>query len=169
MPNKTIYVSSEDASLFEQAKDLAGEALSSVIAIALREYVARHQQKAKHMQEISVLVGSSNAEYEKRFVGTPLGKWQGFSNDKVWWMEGTIYRTQKNNWVVYLVTVCKASLLTNKKEWKESGDYLINPRHAELVVSNTPKDFAKKLPQDLYATLVNTFEKEEKPVEYLDI
>ncbi len=169
MPNKTIYVSEADASLFEEAKQLAGEALSSVISIALREYVARHQQKAKGMKEVSLRVGSHDVESEKRFVGSTIGKWQGFSDDKQWWMQATIYHTQKDNWAVHVITVCKASLLTDKKAWKESGDYLINPWHAELFVGTKPKDFEKKLPSDLYTTLVNLLEKEEKPVEYLDI
>src|SRR6185312_11227688 len=98
MPNKTIYVSQEDASLFEQAKELAGEALSSVIAIALREYVTRHQQRAKGMKEVTLRVGNTNAESEKKFVGSERGNWQGFSDDKVWWMQASIYSTQKGNW-----------------------------------------------------------------------
>lgn len=169
MPNKTIYVSEADASLFEEAKQLAGEALSSVISIALHEYVARHQQKAKGMKEVSVPVGMHDAESEKRFVGNSVGKWQGFSDDKEWWMQSTIYRTQKGNWAIHLVTICKASLLTDKKAWKESGDYLINPKHAELIVGTKAKDFEKKLPNELYSTLMNLMEKEEKPIEYLDI
>ena len=51
MPNKTIYVSEQDVSLFEEAKDIAGGALSSVIARALREYVSKHQKKTQGMKQ----------------------------------------------------------------------------------------------------------------------
>jgi EXLDI family protein len=169
MPNKTIYVSDSNASLFEEAKNIAGEALSSVITRALREYVGRHQKKAQGMKEVSILVGKHDAERENRFVGAVLNEWQGFSDDKEWWMTATIYRTQKGNWAVHLATICKGTLLTDKKAWKESGDYLINPRQSELLIGSTTKDFKDKLPQELYSTLTNIMEKDEKPVEYLDI
>jgi len=169
MPNKTIYVSEQDASLFEEAKNIAGEALSSVIARALREFVTRHQKKAQGMKEISLMVGKADAEQEKRFIGTQIKSWDGFSDDKVWWMRAVIYKTQKGNWVVHLSTLSKATLLTNKKAWKESGDYLINPGKSELIIGQTIKDFDHKLPHELYFILIGLMEKEEKPVEYLDI
>jgi EXLDI family protein len=169
MPNKTIYVSEKDALLFDEAKEIAGEALSSVIARALREYVARHGEKAKAMQEISVKIGSHFAEREQRFTGIRLGTWQGFSDDKEWWLNATIYQTQKGNIAVHLITVCKASLFTNKKEWKEKGDYLIDARTAVLIVGQTPEEFKTKLPKDLYHTLLEYTQKNESPVEYLDI
>lgn len=169
MPNKTIYVSEQDVTLFEKAKEIAGEALSSVISIALREYVAKHEKKAQGMKEISVRIGKSEAEREVRFVGVESGKWQGFDDSKEWWMQATIYRTQKSNWAVHLVTVSKATLLTNRRAWKASGDYLIDARNAVLHIGVTPKDFEKLLPLELHKTLVQLMDKNEKPVEYLDI
>ncbi|HEX8932105.1 MAG TPA: EXLDI protein [Patescibacteria group bacterium] len=169
MPNKTIYVSEGDASLFEEAKNIAGEALSSVIARALREFVSRQQKKAQGMKEISIMVGKADAEQEKRFIGTQIKTWEGFSDDKIWWMRGVIYKTQKSNWVVHLSTIAKATLLTDKKAWKESGDYLINPGKSEITVGQTTKDFDHKLPHELYLILISLMEKEDKPVEYLDI
>lgn len=169
MPNKTIYVSEKDESLFEQAKEIAGEALSSVIVRALREFVTRHQEKQNGMKDVSVKVGVPGAEREQRFVGSFVGKWSGFSDDKVWFLKANIYRTQKENWAVLLETVCKASLLTNKKEWKESGDYLINPKKSELIVGQSPEDIKNKLPKDLYASLIEHTKQYESPVEYLDI
>jgi EXLDI family protein len=169
MPNKTIYVSENDVSLFEEAKNIAGEALSSVISRALKEYVVRNKNKAKGTQEIAVEVGSQKAEREQRFIGREVTTWQGFSDDKEWYLKATIYQTQKNNWAVYLTHICKASLLLNKKQWKESGDYLINPKHAELIVGATPRDFAGKIPTELDALLQDVSEQTEKPVEFLDI
>lgn len=169
MPNKTIYVSENDVSLFEEAKNIAGEALSSVISRALREYVSKNQKKSQGMEEIAVLVGTPKAEREKRFVGALVNEWKGFSDDKEWWMSASIYQTQKGNWAVYLSTLYKATLFTDTKAWKESGDYLTNPNNSGLLVGSNPKDFTNKLPNELYNTLINLMDKDEKPIEYLDI
>lgn len=169
MPNKTIYVSEKDASLFEKAKEIAGEALSSVIVRALSEYVARHQNKEKGMKDVSVKVGVYGAERELRFIGSRIGEWNGFSDDKVWFMKAVIYKTQKENWAIFLETVCKASLLTNKKEWKESGDYLINPKKSELIIGKNPEELQSKLPKELYISFMEHAKHEENPIEYLDI
>ena len=169
MSNKTIYVSDKDEPLFERAKTIAGEALSSVISLALKEYVSRHEEKSKGFKEIGVKVGSYKSEREVKFVGTELGKWEGMSDDKEWWLEAKIFRTQKNNWAVYLVNIAKASLLTNPEEWEKSGDYLQNTRRADLLVGSDPEELKVKLPSSLYSTLLDLSEKDSKPVEYLDI
>lgn len=169
MPNKTIYVSDNDAPLFEEAKEIAGVALSSVITQALKEFISRQKKKAKGMQEVKVHVGSAKTEREQRFIGMIAGDWNGFSDDKVWWLSAKMYRTQKGNWAVHLVTECKASLLTNKRAWKQNGDYLIDPRHAELIVDKNIESLKPKLPRDLFAVLKELAEKDEKPIEYLDI
>ncbi|HUD45149.1 MAG TPA: EXLDI protein [Patescibacteria group bacterium] len=169
MPNKTIYVSEKDASLFEQAKEIAGEALSSVIVRALSEFVSRNQAKKKGMKEITVKVGKDSLEREQRFIGSWIGDWSGFSDDKQWYQKATIYRTQKENWAVLLETLYKASLLTNSKEWKESGDYLINPKRCDLLVGKSTEELKDKLPADLYYTLTEYAKHDENTVEYLDI
>lgn len=169
MPNKTIYVSENDVPLFEEAKHIAGEALSSVISRALREFVARHQEKAHGMKEISVKIGRHSSQREQRFVGQEVGKWSGFSDDKVWWLDAKIYRTQKENWAILLHQATKATLLTNPKEWKKSGDYLENTAGTELIVGKNLGELKNKLPQSLYSTLKDIAEGYEHPVEYLDI
>lgn len=169
MPNKTIYVSQKDASLFEKAKEIAGEALSSVIVRALTEYVARHEDKKKGMKDVSVKVGIAGAEREQRFIGSRIGEWNGFSDDKVWYLSAVIYRTQKENWAIFLETICKASLLTNKKEWKQSGDYLVNPKKSELIIGQSPKELQNQLPKELYISFIEHTKHEDSPIEYLDI
>ncbi len=169
MPNKTIYVSEKDESLFEQAKAIAGEALSSVIVRALSEFVTRNQDKKKGMKDVTLEIGLGEAKREQRFVGSWVGDWSGFSDDKEWWLNATIYKTQKDNWAVYLVTVAKATLLTDRKAWKESGDYLVNASKAELFVAAGKNEFKNKLPKDLFSTLEGLIEKDTIPVEYLDI
>jgi len=169
MPNKTIYVSEKDESLFEEAKNIAGEALSSVIVRALTEFIARNKNKQKGMKEIALKIGIKGAESEKRFIGSQVGEWTGFSNDKEWYLKASIYSTQKENWVVYLETVCKASLLTNKKAWKENGDYLLDPKESQIFICKTPEELEKKIPSDLYKKLQSLSKMYENPVEYLDI
>ncbi|HVZ58297.1 MAG TPA: EXLDI protein [Patescibacteria group bacterium] len=169
MPNKTIYVSDSDVSLFEEAKSIAGEALSSVISRALKEYVSRHREKAKGMKQITVEVGNHHAEREQRFVGQEISTWQGFSDDKEWYLKATIYLTQKGNWAVYLTHVCKASLFLDKKKWRENAEYLTDSSRAELIVGSNSADFETKLPIDLLTILINLTERTDKPVEYLDI
>ena len=169
MANKTIYVSEKDTSLFEQAKEIAGEALSSVIARALREFVSRNQDKKKGMKEITVKVGKDNLEREQHFIGLWVGDWSGFSDSKEWYQKATIYRTQRENWAVLLETLYKTSLLTNKKEWKESGDYLMNPKRSDLIVGKSTEELKDKLPKDLYNILIDYAKQDENPIEYLDI
>jgi EXLDI family protein len=168
MGNKTIYVSEKDESLFDRAKDIAGEALSSVIARALREYVARNEEKDKGMKEITVKVGKHNSQREQRFVGQEVGKWSGFSEDKVWLMDAKIYQTQKGNWAILLRRSTKATLLTNPSEWR-INEYLEDTTKAELIVGESPNQLKEKLPTSLYSTIEDISKKYETPVEYLDI
>ncbi len=169
MGNKTIYVSEKDESLFNRAKEIAGEALSSVISRALREYVARHEEKSKGMKEISVKVGNLNSQREQRFVGQEIGKWSGLSDDKVWLMDAKIYRTQKTNWAILLRQSAKATLLTNPKYWSKNAEYLENTNGTELIVGESLDTLEKKLPKVLVSTLQDLATRFENPVEYLDI
>ncbi len=127
MPNKTIYVSQDDEPLFEEARQLAGESLSAVIVRALRDFVIRQQEKEKSMKEITVLVGPKESTREQRFIGSYVGKWQGFDVDKTWMVEAQIYLTHKKNWAVLVKQLSKASLLTNPVEWIKSGAFLVDP------------------------------------------
>jgi EXLDI family protein len=168
MGNKTIYVSEKDESLFDRAKEIAGEALSSVISRALREYVARNEEKGKGMKETTVKVGQHDSQREQRFVGQEVGKWSGFSDDKEWWMDAKIYKTQKGNWAILLHHSVKATLLTSPGDWK-AREYLEHSSKTELVVGDSLDAVEKKLPKTLFSTLQDIAKRYENPVEYLDI
>lgn len=168
MGNKTIYVSEKDESLFNRAKDIAGEALSSVIARALREYVARNEEKGKDMKEITVKIGQHDSQREQRFVGQEIGKWSGFSDDSEWWMDAKIYKTQKGNWAILLHHSVKAALLVSPGDWK-AREYLDHSSKRELIVGESLSTIEKKLPKELFSTLEDLSKKYETPVEYLDI
>jgi EXLDI family protein len=169
MGNKTIYVSEKDESLFNRAKEIAGETLSTVISRALSEYVSRHEEKTKGMKEISVKVGVQGSEREQRFIGHEVGKWSGFSDDRIFLMDAVIYQTQKGKWAILLRHSAKATLLTNPKEWKNSGDYLENTTKKELIIGDNIEEVKEKLPKSLYSTLQDLATGYETPVEYLDI
>ncbi len=79
MPNKTIYVRDEDISLFEEAERLGGDSLSSVIAEALRRFVATKRAEQQGMKEYNLTVGvlrSQGADDTRkvRFVGRLLAE-----------------------------------------------------------------------------------------------
>lgn len=169
MPTKTIYVSEQDASVFEEARHVAGETLSSIIARALREFLARQRQKESGQKEISVRTGSPNSEQEQRFYGVEVGNWRGFSDDQDWWMQARVYRTQKDNWVVLLTQVCKASLLTDKKRWRASGDYLLDSRRSDLLVAVLPEELRGKVPSDLFRLVTELVAQTDQPITFLDI
>lgn len=169
MPNKTIYVSQKDEKLFEEAQAIAGEALSSVIARALREFVSRSQSRMEGMKEVSVKIGTKGFEREQRFIGAKIGKWEGLNDDKSLYMNAKIYVTGKNNLVVLLTTLSRASLITNPKEWKKSGAYLENVYSSDLFVGEKPGNFKGKIPNDLVNVVKELYDKEDSNVEYLDI
>jgi len=169
MPTKTIYVSDQDAPVFEEAKAIAGETLSSIIVRSLREFLARERQNESGMKQISVRTGSRNSEHEQRFYGTKVGDWRGFSDDKEWWMEAHVYRTQKNNWAVAVTQICKASLLTDRERWRASGDYLLDTRRTDLVVATKPEELQDKIPADLLSLVKELASRAEQPITILDI
>ena len=78
MANKTIYVKDEDLQIFEEAEKLGGDSLSSVIAEALRRFVAVKRAEQQGMQEYTLSVGvlrSQGADTRKvRFVGRLLAE-----------------------------------------------------------------------------------------------
>jgi EXLDI family protein len=167
MPNKTIYVSDKDEPLFAKAQKLGDDALSAVIVRAIKEFVARNQDNDPAMTEITVQVGASGVEREQRFAGRELTKWQGMSDDKVWWMEAVIYKTKKDNWAVWLTTVAKTELLVNgAKNWLDWAD---NPRRSELLVAKTVAELQPKLPTALFSVLSGLSDQTENEAEYLDI
>jgi EXLDI family protein len=167
MPNKTIYVSAKDEALFDEAQKIGDDALSAVIVRALQEFVSRNRDRQENMEEISVLVGTTGAEREQRFIGQEVAKWQGTSDDKEWWMEAVIYRTHKSNWAVWLSTVAKAELLVRgAKNWL---DWANNPRRSELIVSAQPSELKSKVPSALFSLIGDVSARDELEAEYLDI
>ena len=169
MANKTIYVSTKDEKIYEEAQQIAGEALSSVIARALTEFVARSKEKKDAMKEISIKVGTTGSEREQRFVGTQLGKWEGLNDDKSLLQSAKIYLTSKGNVAVLLSTNSKATLLTDPKAWKKNAEYLDMMPTSELFVAEKPEQLEGQVPSKLIRVVQELQAKEKANVEYLNI
>lgn len=102
MPNKTIYVADKDLPLYERAQQIAGGNLSAAISSALSDYVQRHGAGAGGHDEITVSVGPAGMRRRKRFVGTPIARWQGKSSRGKSIVERYIvYRTAKGRYAVH--------------------------------------------------------------------
>ncbi len=169
MANKTIYVSTKDEKIYEEAQAIAGEALSSVIARALREFVATSKEKKDGMKEMSIKVGTTGSEREQRFVGTQLGKWEGLSDDKSLLQSAKVYLTSKGNVAILLSTNSKATLLTNPKAWHKNAEYLDVMPASELFVAEKPEQLKGQIPMNLIKVAQELQAKENTNVEYLNI
>ena len=169
MGNKTIYVSSKDEKIYEEAQQIAGEALSSVIARALSEFVTRSKEKKDGMKEISIKVGSTGSEREQRFVGTQLGKWEGLNDDKSLLQSAKVYLTSKGNVAILLSTNSKATLLTDPKAWHKNAEYLETMPTTELFVAEKPEQLKGQIPANLIKVVQELQAKEVANVEYLNI
>jgi hypothetical protein len=98
MANKTIYVKDEDLQVFEEAERLGGDSLSSIIAEALRRFVAVKRAELFGMREHTLSVGvlrSQGADDIRtiRFVGRLLAEatvYSGQTSDRR--DRGTCYR-----------------------------------------------------------------------------
>lgn len=96
-------------------------------------------------------------------------RWKGFDNDKEWWLEAIVYITKKNQYAIYLNYICRASLLLDKKKWKENGEYLLNPHATKLFVLESLEILPEEIPTDLVSRLREIETKTQQPIEYLDI
>lgn len=102
MPNKTIYVAEKDLALFERAQEIAGGNLSAAISNALSDYVQRHGASADGHGEVTVAVGQAGMRRRKRFIGTPIARWQGKSSRGKSIVERyAVYRTAKGRYALH--------------------------------------------------------------------
>lgn len=168
MPAKTIYVSAEDQDVFDLAQEIAGEKLSSVIARALKEFVAKKQSLAGGMKEISVQVGTTGVQSEKRFHGRLLLKWTGLSEDKKRWLQAKVYKTSKDNLAVEIIDSPHPDFWRQREFWKYNDAAEFMPQSLLLILKNID-EAAGKLPSALIMLIEQADSRDESPVEFLDI
>lgn len=101
MPNKTIYVSDDDLSLFERAQELAGANLSSAIVRALRRFIEVEEANQRGFDEITVIVNGDGSHRRKRFLGQRLVRWLEPTKDGKGTQIINVYRTAGKRYALH--------------------------------------------------------------------
>jgi EXLDI family protein len=168
MPTKTIYVSNEDQITFDTAQKLAGENLSAVIVRALSEFITRKEAVGKGMKEMAVQIGSKGLQSEKRFVGRVIAKWKGMDEKTGAWVEAVIYKTKKDNLAIAL-TRKGSTELWEPDAWQRPDYWKLAAEGTELIVGEHLDQIRSQLPDGLAHIAEQAINRDEAPVEYLDI
>lgn len=167
MPNKTIYVSNEDQAIYEQAQKLAGDNLSSVLVRALKEFITRTESQMKGLKEIVIQVGTKGLQQEKRFNGRLLIKWQG-AGDHDDWYTARVFKTAKNQFAVEITKQPNLDVYRQRDFWR-TADYFDYTPDTKLLVFASLDEAEDKLPSALLKLMQQAQNRDEAPVEYLDI
>ena len=174
MPNKTIYVSDDDAPLYQRAQELAGGNLSAAISAALRRYVDVEEGRQEGYDEIIVTVGTG-AGRKVRFSGMLLGEWQRSTSTRTESIR--VYRSRTGKFVVHTerspewTTPDGDKWTTGWRGW--IGNWSPNQTHtyisgeATLKVADTVEALRELVPAELYDVVAAVAE--QTPVEDLDI
>ena len=174
VPNKTIYVSDDDAPLYRRAQDLAGGNLSAAISAALRRYVEMEEGRQEGYDEVIVTVGTG-AGRKVRFSGMLLGEWQRTNNTRT--EKIRVYRSRSGKFVVHTerspewTTPDGDKWTTGWRGW--IGNWSPNQTHtyisgeATLKVADTADELRELVPPELYDVVAAMAA--QPPVEDLDI
>jgi EXLDI family protein len=151
VPNKTIYVSDGDLSLYQRAQEIAGGNLSAAIARALRRYVDVEDGRREGFDEITVRVGPK-AGRKVRFSGVLLGTW-GNNTTAI-----NVYRSRSGKFVIHAQrTPDWTSRDADGKpggwrSWLGLGDFswVGSTGDSTLEVVETVDELREKLPPELF-------------------
>lgn len=172
VPNKTIYVSDGDLSLYERAQELAGGNLSAAIAKALHRYVDVEEGRRTGFDEIVVRVGPGKGR-KVRFVGVLLGEWLNTSYSRVETFR--VYRGRTGKFVVHVERSADFTMVD--AEGKPAGwrgylgigavSYGSAPAESTLEVVESLDELRERIPPQLYDMVAGSAK--QPPVEDLDI
>lgn len=119
MAKKTFYIPDEEVPLYEKAKALAGESISSVIVEAIKGFVCLKEMEAKQMSRITLQIGTVYIDTQEfvgrkvEFIGRELGKDNERDTRQYSYACQTLYYSAKGNFVI-------------QSQWQElHGDELI--------------------------------------------
>jgi EXLDI family protein len=164
MPNRTIYVSDADVSVFEAAQRLAGDNLSATIVQALRRFVATQEAHAAGYHEVTVQVGKI-AYTSKRFTGRLLAKGQMSIAAQPRRTNFEVYQTPKGNFAIYIKEGPNWTYWhTPRADWSAWSDDRTEYR---LDVYSSLEELQPHLPDELYQAVVQSLR--DDPIEVLDI
>ena len=173
VPNKTIYVSEGDLTLFDRAQEIAGGNLSGAIATALRRYVEADDARREGFDEITVRVGPG-AGRKVRFSGILLGEWANSS-----WSRYEVYRVYRGRTGKYVIHVERTpEYEALDAEGKPAGwfsqltglgnvSFKSAPGDSTLEVVATLDELRDKIPPQLFEIVERGAK--QPPVEDLDI
>jgi EXLDI family protein len=173
VPNKTIYVSEGDLTLYQRAQELAGDNLSAAIASALRRYVDVEEGRREGFDEIIVRVGLGKGR-KVRFVGVLLGEWLNTLPSRVETFR--VYRGRTGKFVVHVERSPDYTMVD--REGKPAGwrgalglrwdvSYGSTPGESTLDVVESLDELRERIPPQLYELVAGLAQR--KPVEDLDV
>lgn len=155
VPNKTIYVSDGDQSLFQRAQELAGGNLSAAISKALRRWVEATESLGEGFEEITVRVGVG-AGRKVRFTGVLVGEWMDTRPSRV--ERFRVYRGRTGKFVIHVERSPEFWMVD--AEGKPAGwrgylglgnvKYGEAPRESALEVVATLEELRDKVPPELF-------------------
>jgi EXLDI family protein len=173
VPNKTIYVSDDDLSLYRRAQELAGGNLSAAIATALRRFVDAEEGRREGFDEITVRVDPGGRKV--RFSGVLLGEWANSSSSSSRWEVFRVYRSRTGKFVLH--TDRTAEYTAVDAEGKPAGwrgylglgniTYASKPAESTLDVFDSLDHLRARIPAQLYEMVAGSANR--PAVENLDI
>ena len=158
VPNKTIYVSDGDLSLYERAQQLAGGNLSQAIAKALRRWVDAAEGLGDGYADVTVRVGLGNGR-KVRFVAALVGEWKvGGTGDVIREERFRVFQGRTGKYVLHVERGAGYSALTADgkpagwRGWVGVGDvtFTEQPKEATLEVLATLDELRDKVPPELF-------------------
>jgi EXLDI family protein len=155
VPNKTIYVSDDDLSLYGRAQELAGGNLSSAITTALRRFVEIEEGRREGFDEVVLHVGSGFGR-KIRFSGRLLGEW-----NKATWTRMEVFRVYRSRTGKYVVYTERTPDWTPRdaegksggwREWLGIGNFSWGetPGDSTMQVVSTLDELREKIPAQLF-------------------
>lgn len=138
MPNKTIYVSDDDLSLYQRAQELTGGTLSAAITTALRRFVEVEEGRRQGYDEIVVRVGPGLGR-KQRFSGVLLAEWERSTNERSEVFR--IYRSRSEKFVVHLERAeAHTNVGPNAEKWNTGWRAWVGDWSADQTWTRTPAD-----------------------------
>jgi EXLDI family protein len=156
VPNKTIYVSDGDQTLYQRAQELAGGNLSSAIASALRRYVDVEEGLREGFDEIIVRVGPAPGR-KVRFTGVILGEWVSTTPSRVETFR--VYRGRTGKFVLHIERTPDFTVVDREGKpggWRAqlgldwNASYGMSPGESTLDVIESLDELRKRIPPQLY-------------------
>ena len=172
VPNKTIYVSDSDLSLYQRAQELAGGNLSAAISNALRRYVDVAESLGEGFDEITVRVGIG-AGRKVRFTGALVAEWVDTSTNRV--ASFRVYRGRTGKFVLHVErspewwAVDREGKPAGWRGWVGMGNFRYGsaPRESTLDVIETLDELRDKVPPEVFEMVERSAK--QPTVEELDI